>query len=487
MLVYPPEIADLSSVSIQPPVNKLEVLWSQLRDQSSSTGLAINQPSRLDHMKDAVCGELDLLHSQSPFKKVGILSFAGKTQIFTAGMTSPTIVSMEEARLQTLQNAVAAAGRLALPPSPWTDVLLARAELQEHVRALGFHGWTALGACLAVALGIVESRAPNGPVHEIYLCTDGESNTGIGNVEATGDLNHGRTFYERAGELAASLNTKINVIGISGDGVALDVISAAAEASGGLSTIVDAHQLRRGLHQASRKRVVSKDVTISLRIQAGWHFIPDASADSAISEDGRVLTYTRAQADDSTCVSFAFDSDPVCGPALNADSESVTVQAQMTWTTGAGERVARVLQLTLPTSTSAGAAARQVKPAVVTMHVLQQIGHRMRQSLFAGEAHWSESQEAAGDSRLQLVSLARTISQTTWNADKREEAVICASAIEEFDLLLGSDFHTGTSFPQGLARDNLFQALDRFASISLDDLGPASRKTARILRANELI
>jgi len=70
--------------------------------------------------------------------------------------------------------------------------------------------------------------------------------------------------------------------------------------------------------------------------------------------------------------------------------------------------------------------------------------------------------------------------------DQREEAVISLAQIENLDRMLAEDFGRGKAFPQGSRRDETFQALDAFAFISRDALTGASRRMARVLRANEL-
>ncbi|KAH7100048.1 hypothetical protein BKA62DRAFT_802484 [Auriculariales sp. MPI-PUGE-AT-0066] len=459
---------------------------SRSMDPDAGKKLSVpREASRLDYVKDAVCAELAHLADTKPAKRVGILSFSTRTWFFAPDMTTTIVVRLPSGPEQTLGNAMTT-GESIIRPKSWTAVGAGVERLRAHVMGLKAKESTALGDCLAIALGVVRAHAPQGQAHEIYLCTDGESHQGLGHVHSLDDSNHGREFYQSAGEMAASLNTKVHVIGISGEGVALDVIAAAAQASGGMGSTFEAFELQRGLHSASQKRVASKDLSVTLQIQPGWRFTYESSVDCTISPDERVLTYARAQADDSACVSFSFSSDHSRASLSNLSPKSVTLQARMTWVTISGEERVRVIQHTIPTSSDHSRAEKHLNAPVITMHTLQRVGARMRQLLVEGITRWTDAQDAAEESRAALVSLSQTISHGVQQFDKREASAICATKIEQLDLLLQDRFGRDASSPEGKARDALFLEIDGFANISRDALIAASRKTARIIRASEL-
>jgi len=429
---------------------ELQGLWSQLRNDSVAAGLGIAvvppdlSNSRLDYMKDAVNAHLNRLKDLSPHRKVAIISFSGSVSLFVAGL--PVTEPVRNTGIDNLEQGLAAGRNVAGQTENWPALATACDELRSSVSSLNYGGATALGLTLAVATGIT-SQASTTASHEIFLCTDGDSNIGIGKVGTQDDDNHGRTFYHNAGTRASQCNTKVNVIGIAGEGVALDVIAAAAQASGGLSSTVDIHDLRRGLRAAAQRRVAARDVEVTLRITDGWVFKPDTRVTATLSEDGRVLSYTQAQADDTACVSFAFAPDPSRVEALAARA-SVTIQATMVWTTATHGRRVRVLEHTMPVTSERAEAETQANVAVVTMHVLQQIGSRMNRLLAEGPSHWTAVQEAALESRALLESLQQMLGHVE-GFDQREEAIISLAQIESLDRMLAEDFGRGKTFPQG--------------------------------------
>ena len=50
-------------------------------------------------------------------------------------------------------------------------------------------GCTALGPALAISAGLIAAS----PLSEVVLCTDGEPNVGVGNL----DYEHGKDFYKK--------------------------------------------------------------------------------------------------------------------------------------------------------------------------------------------------------------------------------------------------------------------------------------------------
>lgn len=66
-----------------------------------------------------------------------------------------------------------------------------RSHLDRKIENLRTEGCTALGPALAIAAGITASQ----PLSEVILCTDGEPNTGVGDLENNKEV--GRQFYTK--------------------------------------------------------------------------------------------------------------------------------------------------------------------------------------------------------------------------------------------------------------------------------------------------
>ena len=458
-------------------LDELQVLWRQL---SSGEHLTILAPfpvlSRLDCVKEAMSAELLHLNQHSSNRKVAVIAFSEDVRLVSIAPSSGLI---ESESVKSLDEGLSVGRAL---KSNWDA---SAEELIQHIQGLDVEGATALGLALAVALGVVLQLDRSVGFHDVFLCTDGASNVGIGDVDVSNDPEHGRAFYERAGQIASRNKTKVHMLGIEGEGVSLDIISAAANASGGTSHVVDIYDLHRGLRAALRKRIVASNVLVTLQIQRGWHFNADARTSVKLDDDERTLSYTCAQVDDAAAISFAFSPDVHGDPAF-ADPGSVTIQARVEWTTPTNARRVRILNHSVPTTSDSRQAQEQSNVAVITMHVLQQVGHRMGSLLPEGPAHWPAAQQAAAECRGSLSALAQTLTKSAPSGHHMEETYICANEIAELDQILVHVFGSGQDFPQGSRRDHVAESLDHFAAIAREDLTATLKKTARVLRGAEL-
>ena len=61
--------------------------------------------------------------------------------------------------------------------------------LDKKIERMFTEGCTALGPALAISAGLIAAS----PLSEVVLCTDGEPNVGVGNL----DYEHGKDFYKK--------------------------------------------------------------------------------------------------------------------------------------------------------------------------------------------------------------------------------------------------------------------------------------------------
>ncbi|KZV78338.1 hypothetical protein EXIGLDRAFT_691479, partial [Exidia glandulosa HHB12029] len=328
---------------------------------------------------------------------------------------------------------------------------------------------------------------------EIFLCTDGASNQGIGTTDnnAYGAQNlssadHGRQFYSVAGETAAGLGAKINVIGISGEGVALDVLAVAAQASGGLVNVVDASELRRELRKATQKRIIATDIALTLHAPRGWRFVSNARPGAAISDSGNVVTYTHAQAGDTTSVSFAFA--PVVGEKKGWTGDAVPFQARITYKSpSSGDTRVRMLHTVVPATADRFHAERGARVSLLGTHMLQQVGLRMGALLAEGSRGWNGAKQQAATARDSVFALNKLLAHAARTTDQQEELAAFTSESAALDRALEAVFGPHTVFPVGASRDDAVRTFAKYADISRESLSAGKNRSAQVLRAAALI
>jgi len=144
------------------------------------------------------------------------------------------------------------------------------------VSKLATAGSTALGPALATAIGIAGQFKQS----EVFVCTDGQANCGIGSTESSTARGLVQSCYRGLGELAQAQNTIISVIGIEGEAVAMDNLSICADLTQGSVNIVRPLELRREMRTQAQKRIIGREVVAKLFLPAPFVLKNPVAADS---------------------------------------------------------------------------------------------------------------------------------------------------------------------------------------------------------------
>ncbi|EJD54588.1 ras-domain-containing protein [Auricularia subglabra TFB-10046 SS5] len=477
------------SMSMTQQVNQMQGLWNELKQQR---GLAVQATathvSRLQCMQDAMHVHLERLNKHFPNRRVAILAFSSDIECFFGGVLKHPEINGDTIR--SLEIGIKQGESIA--PEGWRNVRDSFQDLKQRTNGLCTKGATALGAALALALGLAQKhRQMTSSPAEIFLCTDGASNSSIGMTNLYNDTSseHMRPFYSRAGERAAALGAKISVIGIAGEGVCLDVLSCAANASGGLVSVVKTDELRRELRTATQKRVVAKDIALTLHAPRGWRFAPDARSGAVVSPAGNSLSYTHAQAGDATGVSFAFGPDVGAGEKRRLwRDDAVPFQARITYTSPAsGDTRVRILHRVVPATPERAHAESSINVALLGAHAFQQVGTRLGLLLAEGSRGWSGAKAQAAVVRDTLFAVNKLLARGAKEPTQQEEAAAFSRESATLDSFLERSFGDHSYYPQGTSRDEAVRTLARYADMSREALIAGRNKTTQVLRAAALI
>ncbi|KAH7101369.1 ras-domain-containing protein [Auriculariales sp. MPI-PUGE-AT-0066] len=480
------------SMGVTHEVKQLQGLWNQLKQERGLASQS-NQPShisRLQCMQDAMMVHLERLNKHFPNRRVAILAFENNVDCYFGGVFRHELVHHHE--VTSLEAGIERGSHITTPG--WQVVKSSYQDLTSRTKGLSPSGGTALGTALALAIGLVKKhREEFTSPCEIFLCTDGASNTGIGStassISSALSAQHGRSFYTHAGEIASSHGAKVNVIGIAGEGVALDVLSAVAQSSGGLLNVVDVNELRRELRTATQKRVVAQDIGLQLHLPRGFKFKQDPRAGAALVNDGRTIKLSYSQADDRTVVAFGFAFDGGSGEKQKVwDSDAMPVQVSITYTVPATKEVrVRMLHRSIPTTTERIHAETGAHVSVVATHILQHLATKLNAMFAQGARSWSQTQRAATEARDTLFAANKMLGRGAVQPLQQEEAAGFASESAELDAILARVFGEGMPYPLGVARDEAVRSLAKYAGISREVVGAGQNRAAQISRAACLI
>jgi hypothetical protein len=421
-------------------------------------------------MQEAVVTHLERLVQFYPNRKVAILPFASQVYPFLNGKLLDPIDFIAD-KIDTIDAGLKHALDLIKdnPTSDWPTVTQDFTKLRSHVNGLSTRGATAIGTALTVALALAteHKRLAGSASTEIYVCTDGASNTGIGSVDDA--KAGGRKFYAQVGDVAVKLGAKVNVIGLEGEGVSLDVLAAASQASNGTVSIVDPSELRREIRTASQRRVIAKDVVIDIHAPPNWQFKADPRP--AVRTNRNHLTYGAAQISDESEIGFAF--------AYSASTEDEQAfQAVIKYTsTATGDRNARILTLKAPVTHDPTQAENEADVATVGTTYLQLIGSQANTILERDPKLSATSKNAITALRDQIYATQRLLIRASKTAAQQEELANFTRESTTLDveldrvmttaLLRSSRDHAISTFTKmgGLSRNAIFATNRRMAQI----------------------
>lgn len=450
----------------------MQAVWN------SVSGKGTTSLTRLNCMQDAILVHLERLELQFPQRKVAVIAFESRLECYIGGAILPQVIN--PSGVKSIEEFMDKAATIRQPAE--STVRQTGPALKQRIMGLTTKGATALGSALALALGLArQHKHQTGAATEIFLCTDGACTTGIGCVESpNNDRNqHGRSFYSRAGEMAIEVSAKIHIIGIQGEGVALDVLAVAAQISGGTVTTVLTDELRREIRTASQRRIVAKEVTVKLHAPRGWHFLPDPRPGVLVARN--TLTYTLANVDDDTTVGFAFAIDSKVDSKGDSKGETAAFQAEITYSSPrACDRRVRILNKELPVTADREHAESAIQVAVVGAYALQRIAFDASQMMIRNLT----TKRLVWPLRGALYATHLLLIRGTATVVQREELACFAAESATLDQQLDSIVSRDGGY--GVRRDNAAKIFSRLSTISTSVLFSGSKKTGQVQRWNQL-
>ncbi|KIJ57183.1 hypothetical protein M422DRAFT_219076 [Sphaerobolus stellatus SS14] len=468
------------SMSTTHRINEMQSMWQSIN--SNTPNYLGSYATRLSCMQDAMRVHLERLKTSYPNRKVAIIAFHSELQCYIGGNYSFHTLSSEN--LRSFRDGIREAEILC--KRPWETVKENYEGLLQHVDRLHTKGATALGSALVLALGMAKyHKEQHSAATEIFLCTDGAANTGIGTVNgqsssSMNDMNHGRPFYAHAGEVARGHSAKINIIGIDGEGVALDVLSVAAEISGGVVSTVQADELRREIRTASQRRIIAKDVSVKVYVPKGWKFLLDPR--KAVNVEGNILSYHVAQVDDETSIGFSFSIVDTGGK--QAITGMLSFQIQIKYTSPfTGAVNVRVVSKQIPLTADREHAESGINVATVGTYALQSIGYDANQVLVNNLNIDGKAKKEVGALRDSLYAYHQLLIRGAKNNAQQEELSNFTSQSSELDREL-EKMAAGSLY--GASRDQATKLFARMAGLERNALVCSSKKVGQVMRRQQV-
>ncbi|KAJ3432923.1 hypothetical protein M0812_21869 [Anaeramoeba flamelloides] len=215
----------------------------------------ISWVSRLQCLKIAVGNQIEELSRQYPDRKVVLVTFSNEVTVYGSGMNESLVVKDQD--LDNEEELINLGTNFELPP----PVKESGRSMIKKVYSLNENGQTALGPAVALSIAIASQKVGS----KVILCTDGQSNIGIGSLEVEGEkLEQTDQFYSRMGEMCTNSGVIFDIITIRDTDCNLEKIGTISTQSGGDTLILKPVELADRFKNIMSNSVIATSVNIQV-------------------------------------------------------------------------------------------------------------------------------------------------------------------------------------------------------------------------------
>ena len=222
-----------------------------------------NYISRLDMVKLAIENNINSLLKNSPNVKVGIVSFGNEIEVKGDCLSNVMIVKQKDMNNES-KIKILGEENTNLIKSP---IQLSSKNIIKSLRATEENGATALGPAVLLSLSLLKNAKIGS---RIFLCTDGLSNLGVGDISENreGSIE----FYKKVGNIAKEKGVAISLITFEDAESEIDVLKNMVELSGGEIIRVNPSQILDGFNDLLENEVIASEVAIKMNLNKSMTF-----------------------------------------------------------------------------------------------------------------------------------------------------------------------------------------------------------------------
>ena len=213
--------------------------------------------SRLDLVKLSVENNINSLLKNAPETKVGIVSFGSEIEV--KGDCLSNIMRINEKNMNN-ESKLKSLGEenTNLIKSP---IKQSYSKILESLHETEENGSTALGPAVLLSLSLLKNAKIGS---RIFLCTDGMSNLGVGDISKNRD--EAKIFYTKIGDLAKEKGIVINLITFEDSESEIEILMNMVKNSGGEIIRVNPNLILDGFNDLLENEVIASEVEIKMNL-----------------------------------------------------------------------------------------------------------------------------------------------------------------------------------------------------------------------------
>ena len=213
--------------------------------------------SRLDLVKCSIQNNINSLLKNAPETKVGIVSFGSDIEV--KGDCLSNVMMIKEKDMNN-ESKIKSLGEenINLITAP---IKQSHKEIIKALNATEENGLTALGPAVLMSLSLLKNAKIGS---RIFLCTDGMSNLGVGNIAENKD--NAKEYYTNIGDMAKEKGIIINLITFQDSESEIDILMSMVEKSGGEIIRVNPNAILDGFNDLLENEAIASEVELKMNL-----------------------------------------------------------------------------------------------------------------------------------------------------------------------------------------------------------------------------
>ncbi|CAI2386488.1 unnamed protein product [Moneuplotes crassus] len=276
--------------------------YSDGSDQFAFNDRNVTYVSRLQCVQAAIEAQLIDMKAEKSQKKVGLVSFNGDVNIIGDGSQPSQTISGDKL---TNYEYLIENGQTISKTHMSQRIEDSSDQLNEKLFSLEETGPTALGPAVASSIAMAGEC---GHGSQVFICTDGLANVGIGSLEELKDSDTVEqdvaTFYEQLADYAASKGVTVNIISIKGEECDLETLRPLYDKTGGNVDIIEPDELKSNFSNMMKQEVIATRVVVKVKLHKALEFRNEDEKD--LTNDKTILTRDVGNVTEDSEITFEY-------------------------------------------------------------------------------------------------------------------------------------------------------------------------------------
>ena len=362
--------------------------------------------SRLDLVKLSVENNINSLLKNSPETKVGIVSFGSEIEV--KGDCLSNIMKIKEKDMNN-ESKIQSLGEenTNLIKSP---IKQSYSKILESLHETEENGSTALGPAVLLSLSLLKNAKIGS---RIFLCTDGMSNLGIGDISKNRD--EAKTYYTKIGDMAKEKGIVINLITFEDSESEIEILMNMVKNSGGEIIRVNPNLILDGFNDLLENEVIASEVEIKMNLNKCMTFRDKEEKD--MINDGATISVKLGNVTKETETYFELKFKKAIKLAemkdINFDElKNLIFQCEIIYKKKNGGKYIRIISKNLKISDNKEEVEGQANFDIISTMEIQ------KSAKLASEGLYREAQAQAHVTRKYLLQNRKTSKNSSENYDR---------------------------------------------------------------------